>query len=132
MSHDKKRALAAGTNRGAQLDLHGSANARMLATKLEEQIIELKAAMDSAAAANDLDSYKHLHSTYLLAVRQRNQAQAHVLAQQHLGMVERSVQLADHGMREIPGSWLQVGTSGTHSWSTSQPADAHTGWRAAA
>jgi hypothetical protein len=132
MSHDKKRALAAGTNQGAQRDLHGNKNVRMLGTRLEQQIGELKAAMDAAAADDDLASYKDLHTAYLLAVRQRNQAQADRLARQHLGMVERSVQLADYGLREIPRSWLDVGASGTHSWSTSQPMAGHSGWRAAA
>lgn len=73
----------------------------------EIRIAELRLALDAAAATGDLAVYKVLLAEHAQALTARNPEQTHQLNQLHLAEVERTVAMADHGLRQVPARWLK-------------------------
>lgn len=73
----------------------------------EDHIAKLRTAMDAAAAVGDVAAYKKHHAEYAEALKARSAEQTHQLNERHLAAVERSVAMADYGLRQVPARWLK-------------------------
>lgn len=88
---------------------------------IEARIRELRAAMDAAAAAGDVATYKQHQAEYTKALSARSPEQIHLLNEQHLAAVERAAALGDHGLCYVPAAWLESDTGRAVAWRTSRP-----------
>lgn len=96
-------------------------NGASLGAANETRISQLRAAVDAAAAAGDLATYKQHQADHLKALSARSPEQVHRLDAQHLGAVERAAELGDHGPRDLPAARLEKDASRAVAWRTSRP-----------
>jgi len=122
--HPKENALSqVGTGQGIHQQTPEFRNDASLGTEEanETRISHLRAAMDAAAAAGDVATYKRHQAEYIQALSARSPEQIHRLNEQHLAAVERAVALGDHGLRYVPAVWLETDTGRAVAWRTSRP-----------
>ncbi len=127
----------AGANRAEgfhQSTQQGSSDSASLGTEEanETRISHLRAAMDAAAAAGDVATYKQHQAEYIQALSARSPEQIHRLNEQHLAAVERAVALGDEGLRYVPAAWLESATGQAVAWRTSRPLSGEMASRGAA
>ncbi len=101
----------------------GSSDSASLGTEEANEAIirELRTAMDAAAAAGDVATYKQHQAEYIQALSARSPEQIQRLNEQHLAAVERAAALGDHGLRYVPAAWLETESGRAVAWRTSRP-----------
>lgn len=123
--HSKENALSqGGTGQGIhQQTQQGCSNDALLGTEEANEacIRGLRTAMDAAAAAGDVATYKQHQGEYIQALSARSPEQIQRLNEQHLAAVERAAALGDHGLRYVPAAWLETDTGRAVAWRTSRP-----------
>lgn len=87
----------------------------------EARTSELRSAMDAAAAAGDVATYKQHQAEYTKALAARNPERIHQLNEQHLAALERAVALGVDGLRCVPAARLESATGRAVAWRTSRP-----------
>lgn len=117
----KRKALAGDATKGFQQTPPTHNTSRGTTNAIEQRIAEIRVAMDAAAAAGDLATYKQHQAEYTRALSARSPEQIHRLDEQHLAAVERAAALGDHGLRYVPAAWLESDTGRAVAWRTSRP-----------
>lgn len=76
---------------------------------IEARIRRARAAMDLAAKAGDVATYRRLYAEYSMVLQARSAEIVHGLDEQHLVAVERAIARSDRcatSPRMLPGVWL--------------------------